>query len=95
LSVVLKSAKPRHTPCLRFEVQDTGIGISPEAQTRLFQPFNQADGSSTRKYGWYRFGTCYRQALVEMMQGQIGVQSREGQGSTFWFTAQLRSRRVP
>ena len=68
---------------LRFEVKDTGIGIDPEAQRHLFQPFNQADGSTTRKFG----GT---------MHGEIGVESALGQGSTFWFTARMdRQTSVP
>ena len=74
---------------LRVEVRDTGIGVPPESQRRIFESFAQADQSTTRRYGGTGLGLAIAKQLTTMMGGEIGVDSKAGEGSTFWFTVQL------
>ena len=88
LQVSVESETPTESVFL-FEIIDTGVGIAPAEQARLFRPFSQADSSTTRRFGGTGLGLAISKQIVELLGGRCGVRSESGEGSTFWFTARF------
>jgi CheY-like chemotaxis protein len=89
-SVVLRVLPAAEEGRLRFEVADTGCGVSPEMAERIFDPFTQGDGSTSRKHGGTGLGLAICKNLTTLLDGRIGVQSKVGEGSTFWLELPFR-----
>jgi CheY-like chemotaxis protein len=97
-SVVVRASVPSHTDDtarVRVAVTDTGIGIDPVALDKMFEPFTQADSSTTRNYGGTGLGLAIARELTDLMSGKIGAESEPGRGSTFWFEVELPVARAP
>jgi PAS domain S-box-containing protein len=88
LTVTVAEASASHA-LVRFEVQDSGVGIEPAAQAKIFEAFSQGDGSTARKYGGTGLGLSIVKQLAQLMEGAVGVRSEPGHGATFWCTARL------
>jgi signal transduction histidine kinase len=84
-----------HSVLLRLAVRDQGIGLSPDQQARLFQPFTQVDDSLTRKYGGSGLGLAISRRIAHLMGGEVGIESEPGKGSCFWVTARLKRDDTP
>ncbi|MFP5328372.1 MAG: response regulator, partial [Acidimicrobiia bacterium] len=95
VEVSVRSVRASDKTEVRFEVRDTGIGIPEEAQQRLFDSFTQADAATTRRFGGTGLGLAISKRIVELMGGDIGVESAPGRGSTFWFVVPLAPSRSP
>ena len=92
---VTSRREPEQPPRVRFEVTDTGVGMSEEARRHLFEKFTQADSSITRRFGGTGLGLAISKQIVELMQGEIGVESKLGRGSKFWFEMPLAPATTP
>jgi signal transduction histidine kinase/DNA-binding response OmpR family regulator len=95
ITLSVKEAESSQNSILRFEISDTGIGIDEAGLCRLFQPFSQVDASISRKYGGTGLGLTICKQIIEAMMGRIGVESRKGKGSTFWFEIPVVAAALP